>query len=1131
MKPLDALCAPLEGVNLIEASAGTGKTYTITILYLRLVLEAMLPVEGILVVTFTKAATQELKGRIRAQLRKALDALEGGPCTDAVLSALVQRVEPGAARARLKAALRDFDMAAVFTIHGFCQRMLSDLAFETRALFDAELIEDQSELLTVFADDFWRTHCSGLPVEFLAGAGQTPETFMRLAARLGPDVAIIPDLAQPDLTGALTDYRDALRAVAAVFDRRTVQHELETAGLRQNMYPLPKIVAWLDEIERTLAGGPAYPVPEAVTRLSPSGLEKAVTKNGRQPQHVCFEACEKALQAGRILDGRCAAYRTWLEIEFIRAYRARFPQIKESRGMLYFDDLLVKLSQALQDEGAEGLKHAIRTLFGAALIDEFQDTDPVQYAIFQTLFPGGPLFLIGDPKQAVYSFRGADIFTYLAAAAGVGEGHAYTLSRNWRSSVGLVAAFNTLFGRHPDAFLSSDIRYLEVEPAPDAPSGPARPLTIWLLPGDGDCLKKPDATAAAIAATVAEIVRLMREEGRAPAEMAVLVRKNDQAAPVREALAAMGIPSVLLSDQSVFESDEAGELEILLTAVVYPHNPEFIRAALGTALLGRTALEIAALDVDGPAWDTLQERFRRYHDLWLASGFMRMLRELLEQEALESRLIRLSRGERRLTNLRHLAELVHLAAREGRLGPVELLQWLSRHRRTPEGAYELRLESDADAVRIVTVHKSKGLEYPIVFCPLAWSSSAKGDPCLFHEGGRRMVDLGSEHIDAHRQAALDEQLAEEMRLLYVAVTRAKERCYLAWGRINDTARSPLAHLFHRGADPQQLGDAELRADIDTLVQGEPHIAVTAPPSLGALPPVAPAPSAALAPRVFTGAIDRTYRISSFTALTSAAPGAEAHDHDTARPSAPAEPAAPSIFTLPRGARTGIMLHALFEQIDFTNPDGIPPVLADLLKAHGFEPVWHDPILAMTRTLLTAPLDASGITLATVPLADRLTELEFHLPLARLTPQGLQQAFLNAAPELPGGFPEHLADLDFETQHGYLRGFIDLVFRSGDRYYLIDWKSNHLGDHVADYHSTALEQEMVRSAYILQYHLYTLALHHYLKQRLPDYDYDRHFGGVFYCFLRGTEPTGAYGIHRARPSLSTIQNLEKTLTYA
>ena len=446
MKPLDALAAPLSGVNLIEASAGTGKTYTITILYLRLVLEMGLGVENILAVTFTVAATEELKGRIRGQLRRALDILEGAAAdeNEAVLSELVRRMDCAVARKRLMAALRDFDIAAVFTIHGFCQRMLSDMAFETRSLFDARLIEDQAEYLTRFSDDFWRTHIQDLPLECQGQVLEEklfPEKLIALIQAVGADAQVLPQVPRPDIDEACARGKAAFARARQCWDLAGVRKALLDARLNRGRCPQDKLSLWLQDMDAYLCGGKGFPIAEACLYLSRSRLERVLTRqsNAAALAHPFFDACEELVRCRDALTD----YLTWLKSEFVERYRAEFQRLKERRGLMHFDDLLLKLRQALDGPGSDTLVAAVRARFKAALIDEFQDTDPLQYAIFGRLFGRGPLFLIGDPKQAIYSFRGADFDTYLEAARQVDPNHAYTLTTNWRSVAGLISAFNS----------------------------------------------------------------------------------------------------------------------------------------------------------------------------------------------------------------------------------------------------------------------------------------------------------------------------------------------------------------------------------------------------------------------------------------------------------------------------------------------------------------------------------------------------------------------------------------------------------------------------------------------------------------------------------------------------------------
>jgi exodeoxyribonuclease V beta subunit len=543
-----------------------------------------------------------------------------------------------------------------------------------------------------------------------------------------------------------------------------------------------------------------------------------------------------------------------------------------------------------------------------------------------------------------------------------------------------------------------------------------------------------------------------------------------------------------------------------------------------------------------------------------------MFRQFLSGEAVKERLLALPDGERRLTNLLHLAELAHRAAEDENLGAAGLLTWLGRnvdpHAQRSEET-QLRLESDELAVKIVTVHRCKGLEYPVVFCPFAWSgSSVRGGDVFFHDpanANRLTVDLTGDKDSPNRVRAQNELLAENLRMLYVAVTRAQERCYLAWGRINTAEISALAYLLRPDTEDEAaadcdwtarlraefkaLGDDEVRSRLDGLAAASGGTILIRPL---ADPPATKGADAGRAPRQlacreFHGSIDPTWRLTSYSALTAAA-GVDTPDHDAGtslpggRPPAegPRPAAASGIAGFPAGARAGTFFHSIFETLDFVRPESLTVVLAKL-KEFGFDPSWAEPVCRMIADVLAAPLfdGASPVRLAEVSRDRRITEMEFYFPLNLLTPAALEAVFArHGTPPAAGGTPasETIERLHFAPTRGFMKGFIDLVFEQHGRYYLVDWKSNRLGAAPEDYHRHRLGRAMREHLYDLQYHIYTLALHQYLRLRVPGYDYARDFGGVCYVFLRGVDRArvSEYGFFRDRPEPRLVHALGEAL---
>ncbi len=590
-----------------------------------------------------------------------------------------------------------------------------------------------------------------------------------------------------------------------------------------------------------------------------------------------------------------------------------------------------------------------------------------------------------------------------------------------------------------------------------------------------------------------------------------------------------------------------------------------MRAALATDLLGVNGEEMDLLFTNESKWEDWLLRFREYYETWEKQGFMRMFQHLLRNEKVRSRLLALPNGERRLTNVLHLAEVLNREAMNQKLGISRLGKWLAHQldRRSPRlEEHLLRLESDARAVKIVTIHKSKGLEYPIVFCPFNWEGSeiGKKEDYLFHDPkdqGKLKLVLKADG-NGSRALAQKELLAENLRLLYVSLTRAKNRCYLLWGRFKDAETSALAYLFHPPRDPGEdivgaasihfsgLSDEEILRDLEKLVQRSKGTIQFSETSAMVPEPLAPAEAGKkelIAPP-FPRPVPQEWGIPSFSSLTArgreGGPSFMASDlPDYDQETIPVERALAEepkgVLAFPKGAKAGTFFHDLFQHIDFSTKDAPENqgVIKRKLEEYGFGAEWEGAIVEMVRDVVTVPLPDGQrhFSLSEIEPSRRLNELEFYFPLKPVTPGGLAQIFASAGEaQPPGDFPSRLQGLNFQPTQGFMKGFMDLVFQHQDRFYLVDWKSNFLGPRVEDYGPEAMQKEMEKSYYILQYHLYVLALHQYLKLRLPGYSYAKDFGGVFYIFVRGVEPanTAGYGIYHDRPSWEIIRVLEENL---
>lgn len=1160
---LDPLRLPLIGERLIEASAGTGKTFTIAALYLRLLLglggEAAYPraisVEELLVVTFTEAATEELRGRIRSNIHELRIACLRGESDNPLYSALLAEIaDKDDAAKTLLLAERQMDEAAVFTIHGFCQRMLSLNAFESGMLFEQQLIEDESRLRYQACADFWRRHCYPLTRDIAAvihDVWKGPRDLLKSLDRWLQGEA--PQLKSPPAPNETLAERHQ-QIIARIDSLKQQWREqvgeiegvLENSGLDRRKFNRGNQGKWMEKVnawaqEETLS----YQLPDALEKFAQSFLLERTKAGGEPPVHPLFSAVESLLASSLTLTELVLA-RAMVEI------RDAVAREKRRRGELGFDDMLSRLDEALRGDSGETLASAIRQRFPVAMIDEFQDTDPQQYRIFRRIWrrqPETALLLIGDPKQAIYAFRGADIFTYMKARGDVAA-H-YTLDTNWRSSPGMVGSVNRLFSLSDNPFMFHEIPFLPVKAAAknkglrftvDAADVPA--MNVWLMPGDTVGSGDYQTFMAQLCATQIRDWLSAGQRGRAllwrgetsrpvqASDITVLVRNRLEAAQVREALQTLGIPSVYLSNRdSVFETLEAQELLWLLQAVLAPERENTLRSALATSMFGLTALDIENLNQDEQAWDALVEEFSEYRQIWRQRGVMPMLRALMTARHIAENLLATRGGERRLTDILHISELLQEAASQLE-SEHALVRWLAQHIAEPDSnaaSQQMRLESDKHLVQIVTIHKSKGLEYPLVWLPFI-ARFRKQDQAFYHdrETFAAVLDLGQD--EASLELAEAERLAEDLRLLYVALTRAVWHCSLGVAPLSsrksgnsDFHLSALGRLLQAG---EAMDAAGLAARLADFCHGD--IALQIPGELDLTPWQAPA---ATIPRLSARELQRRiaddWRVTSYSGLQQHGFSGGQDllprlDVDAAGVGEVVEEPQLTPHQFPRGAAPGTFLHSLFEELDFTQP--VPEGwMAEKLQLSGFDAQWAPVLTDWLGGVLKTRLPGPDIALNQLAARDKQVEMAFYLPIAQLLTAERLDALIRQYDPLSADTPP----LDFRQVRGMLKGFIDLVFRHEGRYYLLDYKSNWLGEDREAYTRPAMEQAMRAHRYDLQYQLYSLALHRYLRHRLADYDYDRHFGGVIYLFLRGMDgQEGGQGIFTTRPVRPLIDGLDQ-----
>ncbi len=1111
--------------TLVEASAGTGKTYTITTYFARGIIERGYEPKQILVVTYTKAATSDLRRRARERIADALRRLQGlgekPDLLDDVLDravALDGRVE---VERRLKNALSSMDQASIFTIHGFCQHLLQDHPLSFGIDLDLEVDEDLAKMHTELATDFWAAELYDEPewlVHALAARQVKIQSLATLAEKASmPGVEVIgPDRVERDpglMKRANAIWREAARTWSTHRDE-VLGILADDESLHRSHYPKKSMAAWGERLDRLFRNESWTGLPEPLPKLARGGMK--LRKGGKEPTHPFFDICRDLVEEDAALQPIIEFAVYDFQLRFLDYVAAASERRRREAGVLSFDDLLITVHKRLTNDPV--LARRIAEEYPLALIDEFQDTDPTQYEIFRAVYGDRSCIYVGDPKQAIYSFRGADVFSYVRAASEVEQ--RLTLDVNRRSDPSMVEAVNRLFGRCEHPFAIEGIRFESARAHEPSDRSTLQPALDLVFIEESRLIG--DQSVAEITAN--EVARLLTSEERIddkqvhPGDIAILCRSNAKALAVTKALRNLSIPASLDGDSSVLATDVAKSMRAVLEAALMPGNSRAIRRALLTPLLGVSPLELT--EMGDESWTLWVTRFQEWHEIWRRQGVVRFIEEMLRRTGAETRLAATPSARRQLTDLRHVEELLMRGERERQRDPVALMQW---YRRLDEGspdegmvrAEDLQQRPDADsgAVRVTTIHKSKGLEYGVVFCPFTWKDAElfkdERNMLKFHDAdGQIRIDLGSDAKEEHEDAARLEKRSEALRVLYVAVTRAKHRCTLFWGKGPAWYRSALALLLH-GQDPsKELSEEELLEDVRALAEASGGV-------IGCRAPIAdlsgrivgPTSTEALTRRTAARSYDLAPRISSFSALTG-------HDEKTPGPHASSnsdQPMPPLLTDLPGGTRTGLLVHSILERVSFgsVGSEDAKRTIETELGAYGFARALAPTIQQDLETVVRTPLwaHANSPKLEKLPVDRQLRELEFTLAVERPALGALADLLMkHGAPTAAPRYGTRLRELQSQSLQKFLRGYIDLVFEWEGRWYVADYKSNSL----TDYSSGEVSEAVQRHHYVLQGLLYSAAAQRYLRQRLPDFDPNTHWGGACFLFVRGMRGPEAPG---------------------
>jgi exodeoxyribonuclease V beta subunit len=1127
----DLLRLPLTGRVLLEASAGTGKTYALETMVVRLVALENIPLEEIVIVTFTEAATAELRFRIARRLRTCLNSLTGA-AQDPLMELLGPAQETGIpVTRRIQRAIQTMDRATIATIHGFCARLLGQFGLVAGITLPSALEPDLSPVRHRAALDLWRTQF--VPIPGLAGSAlrhalplKDVEALLALPALIfAPQIFPQPKDDTSALIQAATELSEALGTVQAHWE--TICHTVATCETQRSAcFDGRHIKA--GTLQRCLAAWEAY-LAEPWNLKKSQGLEKLTLSflntrtKASAPRDIHMAPLGLLDTAWEKLQIFQRHVQEW--VETTRAHiagqtGALLDRACAQTGVFGYDSLL-RLAAAAVDT-PEVCRKA-QAVWRVALVDEFQDTDPIQEHILSRIFhaPGHSLITIGDPKQSIYAFRGADIHVYLDAKCRAD--HTADLDTNYRSCPGLVEATNTIFSLHPTPFVCPDITFAPVRPRPapwpqlDDPEEQAA-LVLWHLPVPENPLAKGEAEPRIAKAVAAEISRLLHAgvcvngAPLSPGHIAVLVDTHAQAPIVARALAEATIPFVMEEKASVLDTPEARAILALLWAFLEPRKRRRIATALATPLVGESAATLKAMAEDSALLASWQERFAHGQALWHRYGVVSALEYIFKECDVRQRLLSWPHGIRTATNLEHLLELLQAEESRG-VSSRRLCQYLAWGCSQPATeATTLRPAHVGDAVRILTVHKSKGLEFPIVFWPYPFRKAEANPPYLYQNNEGLVLDFREANAEA-KERATTETLAETVRLAYVAMTRASHRLYTVWGRVRGAESSALAWILHGPQRAESLTEDQVRELLEGLRSST--IGVHELPTKDPLPWRPPALASQPISVPWTRSELDPWVIQSFTSLTRGDHTEQPGWDEVVDTAEDPETADPSIAHFPRGPVAGACIHALMEAV----LHGEPPEDAAqwALDAHGMDPSWAPVLTQMVHWAFKADLGGFCLAEATT----MVPEMRFLFPTA-----GLSSSELAALCRDLTGRDILLRE---RVQQGWVTGVLDAVVEVQGRYYVVDWKTHVLGPNPGDYTSKAMAHIMASSGYDLQATLYLAALDRLLAARLSLQDPLPLIGGAFFLFLRGIHPDyPGCGVLHIPPQPQPITKLRQRL---
>ncbi len=1136
----DAKTVELQNSNLIEASAGTGKTFSIALLLIRLIVEKGIPIEKILMVTFTKAAVAELELRVRSFVRSALQNVitrNFAPQDDPVSIILLNAVATNGNNLvieRLKTATLFLDELAVMTIHSFCQKTLSEYSFETNQTFGAENMspDEFSELTEDFFNQFWRKYITTLDLELLKeliGKGLSRETLLKQVQSIIRGQKTIGIEFQAD-SFDFTSTKSVIDEIIVLKSNvQTIQEEI-ILELTKNK---PKYLQSISLNKSAVANFEQLYLDDAIEGL----VQKIKEKSDNVFCKKIFNETILPLLEQKAVAETEFSNRLILIISQIGEIAAaevnkNIKDAKKVKGFITFDDMIELLHEAVVLKYNPTLKEALRDKYQAVFIDEFQDTDKLQYGIFNTLFGDNhTLFYIGDPKQSIYGFRKADINTYLKASQEVDN--LYRMNTNFRSNAVFIESMNCFFKPTPefDTFALGTpppFEYISVNSPANNQKGYLMKNGITTKTLSISTHQQKKGLYKGVVSTVIQLLNKdiykIREHETTrevkPSDIGIVVRTNNEGRAIKEWLSKFRIPAITVDDSKLLSSDEAKELCYILEAVNTIEQGA-INKALLTKIAGYSIDQLLVLNEE-----EILARFRQYQDDWKEKGVFVMLKEFISDHELSSRLLRveIDNGERLVSNILQLIEIINNVEVKKQLDKKELIQWLKKgiEGNLNEGdEFEQRIESDADAIKIVTIHKCKGLEYNIVLAPSldllpsspnhTTISFRNPDDSFYYNIDKKLAS------EAEITWASEQAEQENRRLLYVAITRARMQCFI-YANVGKYYVGSCLRKFITALNVPTNDEIEMDAEhwekwvpkeIDYSFRyfSEANKVATnyATISTQTLPLLHP-----------------NWRKTSYSGLN---PEHTATIYPNNTVVLDDEYEKFAFRDLKKGAHTGNLLHYIFENLNFNNTQywdsTINKALNRVFAINNDNYVTHINQLLTHVTEVSLPMNAlhptnKAFSLKELTNQNKLNELEFDFPLKPFNTDKLVSLSTEAIPFQSRSFTEI---------EGIMNGKMDLFFLMNDKYYILDWKSNYLGDTLEDYNEEKVAAAMGINNYHLQYHLYTVSAKKYLNHCIKDFDYERDFGGVIYVFLRGVRVDSKSGLFLHRPTKEIIEKFE------